>query len=120
MHFTLTFRTVITSPVLFDFDKPTTRNTIETVTTIARLARFILADITDPRSVPHELATLVPSLPSVPVQPLIGKGAEPWGMYDSIKVYPWVRPIWTYEDKRDLVCRFETEIVASIEAGMGI
>jgi uncharacterized protein YjbI with pentapeptide repeats len=56
-------------PVVFDFDPPTERNTLETVTLLARLSRFIIADITEPRSVPHELAAIVPNLPSVPVMP---------------------------------------------------
>jgi len=31
-------------PILFDFDKPSTRNTLETVTLLARLARFIYSN----------------------------------------------------------------------------
>jgi len=32
--------------VLFDFEKLATRDTQETVTTLARMARFVIADIT--------------------------------------------------------------------------
>jgi hypothetical protein len=40
---------------MFDFD-PTTNQTInETVTTLAGMFRFVIADITDARSVPQEL-----------------------------------------------------------------
>jgi hypothetical protein len=37
-------------PILFDFKVPERRNTTETVTLLARMARFIIADLTDPRS----------------------------------------------------------------------
>jgi hypothetical protein len=48
-------------PILFDFEKPTSRDLTQTVATLARLARFIIADVTDPRSIPHELAFVVPN-----------------------------------------------------------
>lgn len=42
-------------PVLFDFEAPQSRSTQETVTLLARMARFVIADITAPASVPQEL-----------------------------------------------------------------
>ena len=42
-------------PILFDFDKPTSRNTVETITLLARTARFVIADISDAKSVLQEL-----------------------------------------------------------------
>jgi hypothetical protein len=84
-------------PVMFDFEKPEHRDTLETVTLLARLARFVIADITDPRSIPQELTAVVRDLPSVPIVPLLGRGASPWGMWDAIRPYPWVLPLHTYD-----------------------
>src|SRR5262249_55718333 len=38
-------------PILFDFEKPRGRDTDETITLLARMARFIVADISDAKSV---------------------------------------------------------------------
>ena len=42
-------------PILFDFEKPRSRNTDETITLLARMARFVVADISDAKSVLQEL-----------------------------------------------------------------
>ncbi len=84
-------------PIMFDFEPPNSRDTQETITTLAGLSCFIIADITDPRSVPQELGAIVPTLPSVAVQPILKSGNEPWGMFDHIKKYPWVLDLIQYE-----------------------
>jgi uncharacterized protein YjbI with pentapeptide repeats len=103
-------------PILFDFEKPGIRDTQETIVTLAGMVRFIIADITDPKSIPQELAAIVPNLPSVPVQPLLQSGFEPWGMYDHIKRYPWVLPLLPYEDGETLLRSLVFKIIAPAEA----
>lgn len=39
-------------PILFDFDSPNNRDVTETVVTLAYLSKFIVADITDAKSIP--------------------------------------------------------------------
>jgi len=37
-------------PVLFDFEKPKSQTSVETALTLARMARFVIADLTDARA----------------------------------------------------------------------
>ena len=46
----------------------------------AARARFIIADLTDPSSIPHELATIIPMTP-VPVQPILLSGSSEFAMF---------------------------------------
>ena len=41
--------------MMFDFERPTQRDFTETIKTLAGLSRFIIADITNPKSSPLEL-----------------------------------------------------------------
>jgi hypothetical protein len=102
-------------PILFDFDKPASRTILETVGTLARLARFIVADITDPKSIPQELAEIVKALPSVPVQPILQEGSEPWSMFESVAIYPWVHGLVRYRDLPDLLDKLPAEVLRPAE-----
>jgi hypothetical protein len=83
-------------PVLVDFPTPTSRNITETISTIAHLAHLVIADITDPRSVPQELQRIVPDLPSVPVQPLLVTSNEEYGMFRDFRDHSNVLPVVQY------------------------
>jgi hypothetical protein len=48
------------------------------------LARFIIADLTDPSSIPYELATVVPTTP-VPVQPILVSGSSEFAMFQDLR-----------------------------------
>ena len=57
-------------PIVFDFQPSTNRTTIETIKILANMARFVIADLTDARSVLQELQAIVPG-PSISCRPLI-------------------------------------------------
>src|SRR6516165_2047297 len=73
-------------PILFDFDVPATRDITETVSLLARMARFIIADLTDPSSIPKELEAIVPDL-AVPVQPLLEGASRSYAMFKDYRKY---------------------------------
>jgi len=70
---------------MFDFEKPASRDLIGTISTLAHLARFIIADITQAKSIPQELERIVPELPSVLVQPPLQARAKEYGMFEHFK-----------------------------------
>jgi hypothetical protein len=69
-------------PIVFDFERPTDRDLTETIMTLAGLSRFIVADITAPKSVPLESHATVPNY-MVPFVPLIQDGEKPFSPSDT-------------------------------------
>jgi uncharacterized protein YjbI with pentapeptide repeats len=103
-------------PVLFDFDVPANRDVTETVTLLARMARFIVADLTDPSSIPKELEAIVPQL-AVPVQPLL-EGDRPYAMFKDYWKYDWVLPVHRYEGLPSLLGTLAEKVIAPAETKM--
>ncbi len=102
-------------PILFDFDKPGTRNVRETVRTLAHLSRFIIADVTEPKSIPLELETIVPQL-RVPVQPLLLKGYDEFSMFADLReTYHWVLATHQYTDITDSLASLGDKVIAPAE-----
>lgn len=90
-------------PIVFDFDKPASRTTAETIATLAGMARFVIADLTEAKSVLQELREIVPGSPSLPIISLIKEGSSEPGMIDSFRRYPWFLPPHVYSSTEDLL-----------------
>ena len=104
------------TPIVFDFDGPSSKDTTGTVETLARMARFIVADLTDPSSIPHELATIIPFLRTTPVVPLRLAGTGGYSMFDDLEsAYPWVLPKYEYQDMPSLITSVRKAILEPAE-----
>ncbi len=98
------------SPILFDFEKPSSRDLTETIRTLAHLSRFIIADLSEPSSIPQELQAIVPDL-EVPVQPLLLEAKREYSMFVDFRKYDWVLPIYLYKDRESLISSLKDEII---------
>jgi hypothetical protein len=78
-------------PIVFNFDKPETKDFTETVRLLAGLSKFVIADITNPKSSPLELQATIPEI-MVPFQPIIAQGEKPFAVLRDlwIKHRDWV------------------------------
>jgi hypothetical protein len=103
-------------PILFDFDKPISRNTVETITLLARMARFVIADISDAKSVLQELQAIVPELPSVPVQPVILASQKEPGMFDFYRGFRSFLPVHRYDTPAQLLVELRNRVIEPSEA----
>jgi uncharacterized protein YjbI with pentapeptide repeats len=103
-------------PILFDFEKSAARDITETVSLLARMARFVLADITDAKSISQELGVIVPDLPSVPVQPLLLEGSDAYSMFEHFRRFPWVLKPYRYESQEQLIRNLSDRVICPAEA----
>ena len=102
-------------PILFDFAPSNARDLTETISLLARMARFVVADITDAKSIPQELAVIVPDLPSVPVQPLLLEGSAEYSMFEHFKRYPWVLETYRYPSSEQLIADLGERVIKPAE-----
>ena len=99
------------TPVLFDFDKPSSRDLTETISILAHMARFVIADITDAKSIPQELQKIVPNLPSLPIRPIILESQYEYGMFKDFGGYLSVLPPYRYQNTDQLLESLEERVI---------
>lgn len=102
-------------PAIIDFRGEANKNNTEKIATLARISKFIIADITGSSNIAKELQKIVPDLPSVPVQPLLQNGGSEHQIFDSERDYPWVSPIFHYENIDTLLPSINDHIIAPTE-----
>jgi len=102
-------------PVVFDFEKPRSGTTINTVTLLARMARFVIADVSDAKSVLMELQAIVPSSPKLPVLRIIVARQKESGMFDSFEAYPWFLKAHPYENPAQLLVDLKDRVIDPLE-----
>jgi len=99
-------------PMMFDFERPTQRDFTETIKILAGLSRFIIADISNPRSSPLELEATMPEY-MIPFVPIIDEREEPFAMFRDLKQKygDWVLDILKYDSPERLLMVFENAVV---------
>jgi hypothetical protein len=103
-------------PIMFDFRPLTSQTTVETIKTLAGMARFVIADLTDARSVLEELAVIVPAFPRVAVRLLLKKSEHEYGMLDYIRSYKSVvENTYEYEDLDEVIATINKNIILPAE-----
>jgi len=102
-------------PVLFDFQKPESKSYIETVSTLAHLARFIIADFEDVKIVFQEVQQIVPSI-AVPIKPLLLEGSKEPSAFLDLRVDRscFLKTFW-YKDIKHLKKSLKNEIIDQAE-----
>ncbi|MBV8520585.1 MAG: pentapeptide repeat-containing protein [Acetobacteraceae bacterium] len=101
-------------PMVFNFGKPETKNFTETVRLLAGMSRFVIVDITNPRSTPLELQATVPEC-MVPFVPILDKREElkPFTMLEDLQIsHPdRVLDVIRYPSVDRLIEVMDTEII---------
>ena len=103
--------------MVFNFDKPETKDFTETVRVMCDLSHFVIVDLTTPRSAPLELQATVPHC-MVPFAPIIQQPQEPFSMFADLQnKYDWVlQPTIAYPSVDRLLEVLEDKIVKRAEA----
>jgi len=98
-------------PIVFDFEKPANRDLTETVSTLAHLSKFVIADITEAKSIPQELKAIIPNIPSLPIQPIILEGEYEYSMFIDFAGYLSFLPPFKYQNIEHLFASLEEKII---------
>jgi uncharacterized protein YjbI with pentapeptide repeats len=104
-------------PIVFNFDKPETKDFTETVRLLAGLSKFVIADLTSPKSAPYELGAIV-SQTMIPFKPIIAGDETPFAMLqDSWINYPdrVFQPLH-YSSVDALIASLDEKIIRPAEA----
>jgi hypothetical protein len=93
-------------PILFDFENTINQSLIETVKTLAGMARFVIAGITTATMVREELGSIVKEFPSKPIQPILLYEEEEYiTLKEMRKTYKSILKTFVYRDRKDILSK---------------
>ncbi len=103
-------------PVVFDLKKLASRDVSETLFTLANIARFTIADITNAKNILWELQHIVPKLPWVPIQPILQVSLKNSLLFDQFRKYSSVLETYIYEDFQEIATSLKEKVIYPAEA----
>ena len=103
-------------PELFTFRRPASRDLVEAIIGFAALSRFVIADLSEPKSVQSELEAIVPHFQSVPAIPVINRTGKEYATFSSVQRREnVVKPTVRYRDLGDLITKLDEQVVPMAE-----
>ncbi len=99
-------------PIVFDFERAVEKDFTETIKVLAGLSRFVIADISEPKSSPLELQATIPNY-MVPFVIIHQSHERPFSMFTDLwkKYDKWVLKPVHYESKEELIEHFEKAVM---------
>lgn len=97
-------------PMMFDFEKVSSKDFTETIKVMAGMSRFVIADISNPSSSPLELQATLPDY-KIPFVTIIEAGQRPFAMFQDLTIYPWCLDVISYESQENLIKHFKKGII---------
>ena len=102
------------TPLLFNFEKPLSRDFSQSLRTLARMARFVIADLSLHKSIAQALRAILPGT-LVPVQPLLNGSRKLFSMFPDFKQYPCVLPGYRYNGLAELQAALAEKVIKPAE-----
>ena len=104
-------------PFVFDYSGPENQDLMTTVRTIAHVSRFIIADLTTPKSVVMEVHDIVQQLETPVILIMdISSGEVPPKMLESDLKYPWLIPeVCGNRTVEELCANLESRVISPAE-----
>ena len=104
-------------PVLFDFENPGSQTFTEVVSTLAGIARFVIADFTDASVAYEEVPHIIRDV-RVPIQPLLAESVEeePSTLADLRKHHAVILDTYRYVNSGNVRESFELQVISPAEA----
>jgi hypothetical protein len=77
-------------------------------------ARFVIADVTEAKSIPQELSHIIPFMPSVPILPIVQEGHQEYAMFEHWKQFTTVLSMSTYRSADELIGNLQSLVLQPI------